>query len=178
MRRYNEGYHFVTLVVNSRIPIFQIEHLAYTSIDTLNFYYHRKDYDLLGYVVMPDHIHFLCATQRPISEIVRDIKKYIAKEAVAYLTQNRPELLGNFKMASPGKRGHVYQIWQKDFYDFNITSDSKFLEKLKYMYQNPLRKELCQNVLDYKFSDARRYFGSGDPKLPGVGAVGNRGYRR
>lgn len=129
--------------------------------------------ELLGYVVMPDHIHFICSTQKPISNIVRDIKKYIAKEVINYLTHNESELLSKFRRHNPGKRHHTYRIWQRDFYDFNILTEERFLEKLKYMYNNPLRKGLSENVLEYKFSDAVRYFGSGDfgsgdPKLPGV----------
>jgi len=166
VRKYSEGYHFVTIVTNNRLPIFGIEYLAHTSINALNFYYRRKDYDLLGYVVMPDHVHFICSTQKSISTIVRDIKKYIAKGVVSYLAHNKLELLEKFKMASPGKRGHIYQIWQRDFFDFNILNETKFIEKLKYMYNNPLRKGLCEGVTEYKFSDAGRYFGSGDPKLP------------
>ncbi len=93
MRKYSEGYHFVTIVTNNRFPIFEIEYLAYISINTLNFYHRRKDLDLLGYVIMPDHIHFICSTQKSISNIVRDIKKYIAKEIINYLTHNDLELL-------------------------------------------------------------------------------------
>ena len=34
------------------------------------------------------------------------------------------------------------------------------------MYENPVRKNLCNDIFDYEFSDIKKYFGSGDPKLP------------
>ncbi|MDI6779429.1 MAG: hypothetical protein QME25_04455 [Bacteroidota bacterium] len=49
-------------------------------------------------------------------------------------------LLSNIQLSKPKKKGHIYQLWQTDFYDFNILTESKLNEKLRYMYENPLRK--------------------------------------
>lgn len=169
MPKFTEGFHFVTLVINHRIPLFSNKGLATVATQVLRFYQERGDYELHGYVIMPEHIHFVCYPVKPISEIVRDIKKYIAKKAVEYLIQHNKKLLDSFKMSEPAKRKHFYQIWQRDFYDFNIISEKKLNEKLRYMYENPLRKELSDKVLAYPFSDAHKYFGSGDPKLSVTG---------
>jgi putative transposase len=135
-------------------------------LETLNFYNERGDYKLIGFLVMPEHIHFICIPSKHISEIVRDIKKYVAKKVIEHFSKINQRLLIRFEVPRHGKRNHIYQIWQSDFYDFNITTEKKLFEKLKYMYENPIRKGLCGGVLEYKFSDAQRYFGSGDPKLP------------
>lgn len=164
--KFAEGHHFVTLIINNRKRIFGDETLATLAQNTLTFYHKRGDYDLLGYVIMPDHIHFVCNTSKSISELVRDIKKYIARKMVEYLSRNNPMLLDTFGLPSPLKRKHTYQVWQQDFYDFNILSEDKLFEKLVYIYENPVRKGLCKEILEYKFSDAHRYFGSGDPNLP------------
>jgi putative transposase len=164
--KFSEGYHFITLVVNQRIPIFEINSLARLAIKALEFYTKRGDYELHGFVIMPDHIHFICNPQKIVSEIIRDIKKYISKYAIQYLLDKNSTLLDKFKLKKPRKRKHVYQIWQSDFYDFNIMAERKFQEKLRYMYENPSRKGLCDQMQEYEFSDVNRYFGSGDPKLP------------
>jgi REP element-mobilizing transposase RayT len=164
--KFSEGYHFITLVVNQRIPIFKFNSLAKLAMQTLEFYAKRGDYELRGFVIMPDHIHFICDPRKFISEVIRDIKKYISKKTIQYLLSENKNLLNRFKLNKHGKRKHVYQIWQGDFYDFNIMTEKKFHEKLRYMYENPLRKGLCEQMEEYEFSDVSRYFGSGDPKLP------------
>jgi hypothetical protein len=101
-----------------------------------------------------------------LPSIIRDIKKYIAKETIRALITLDEEMLLTIRLLAPKKRRHTYQLWQAGYYDFNILTESKLNEKLKYMYENPLRKGLCNNPFDYEFSDAKRYFGSGDPRLP------------
>ncbi len=135
---------------------------------------------------MPDHIHMICESvgnnrspdldtpsgsgrSPDLPNIIRDIKKYIAKEAIKHLSTLNKDMLSSIQLPMPKKRGHTYQLWQPDYYDFNILTEKKLNEKLKYMYENPLRKGLCNEIFEYEFSDLTRYFGSGDPKLPGEG---------
>ena len=101
-----------------------------------------------------------------LPSIIRDIKKYIAKQAIGRLSALDKNMLLNIQLPKPKKRRHTYQLWQPDYYDFNILTERKLNEKLKYMYENPLRKGLCNDPFDYEFSDVKRYFGSGDPKPP------------
>ncbi|MBM4350280.1 MAG: hypothetical protein FJ106_10405 [Deltaproteobacteria bacterium] len=245
-RKYNEGYHFITMVTNKRVEVFKYKDIAKAAVSTLLFYEQRGDFKLKGFIVMPDHIHMICESvgnnrspnrntpsgsgrspdlpdnnqspgsgrspdlpnnnhpsgrgrspdlpdnnqspgsgrspdlpdnnQSPgsgrspdLPDIIRDIKKYIAKKAIEYLLVWDKGILLRILLPMPKKKGHTYQLWQPDYYDFNILSEKKFTEKLRYMYQNPLRKGLCDNIFEYEFSDIKRYFGSGDPKLPGGG---------
>jgi REP element-mobilizing transposase RayT len=201
--KYSEGYHFITMVTNKRVKVFKYKDTALIAINTILFYEKRGDFNLYGYVVMPDHIHMICeyshhpsasdrspdlsgiirpgSGQSPdppditkmgngrspdLPAIIRDIKKYIAKETIHVLKTLDEEMLLTIRLTRQKKRRHTYQLWQPDYYDFNILTESKLNEKLKYMYENPLRKGLCGNPFDYEFSDVKRYFGSGDPKLP------------
>jgi REP-associated tyrosine transposase len=185
--KYSEGYHFITIVTNKRVGVFKYKDTAIIAINTILFYEKRGDFNLKGYIVMPDHIHMICEflsggrspNQPDITEagrsrspdlpdIIRDIKKYIAKETIRALKTLDEEMLLAIRLSRQKKRGHTYDLWQPDYYDFNILTDSKLNEKLKYMYENPLRKGLCNNPFDYEFSDIKTYFGSGDPKLPHV----------
>jgi len=197
--KYSEGFHFITIVTNKRIDAFKYRDTALIAINTILFYEKRGDFDLKGYIVMPDHIHMICEfldsgrspdlpagpkagsgrspdlpnIKQPgsgrspdLPSIIRDIKKYIAKGTIRALITLDEEMLLTIRLLTPKKRRHTYQLWQPDYYDFNILTESKLNEKLKYMYENPLRKGLCNNPFDYEFSGVKRYFGSGDPKLP------------
>jgi len=187
--KYDEGYHFVTIVTNKRVEVFKHQDIARMAIDTILFYEKRGDFKVKGFIVMPDHVHMICECFHPASgsdrspglfanthpgsgrspdlpSIIRNIKKYIAKEAIQCLSVLDKTMLSHIQLPKPKKRKHTYQLWQPDYYDFNILTDGKLNEKLKYMYENPIRKGLCDSPFDYEFSDIKRYFGSGDPKLP------------
>jgi len=183
--KYDEGYHFITIVTNKRVEVFKYKDTALIAINTILFYEKRGDFNLKGYIIMPDHIHMICeffgsgrSTSLPnitqagsgrspdLPSIIRDIKKYIAKETVRALITSDDEMLLTIRLSRQKKRRHTYQLWQPGYYDFNILTESKLNEKLQYMYKNPLRKGLCDNPFDYEFSDVKRYFGSGDPKPP------------
>jgi len=183
--KYDEGFHFITVVTNKRVEVFKYKDTAMIAVNTILFYEKRGDFNLKGYIIMPDHIHMICEflgsgrspgppdiTQTgsggspDLPSIIRDIKKYVAKETIRTLLTLDEEMLLTIRLSRQKKRGHIYQLWQPDYYDFNILTESKLNEKLEYMYENPIRKGLCDNPFDYEFSDVKRYFGSGDPKLP------------
>ena len=35
-------------------------------------------------------------------------------------------------------------VWQKQFYDFNVWSERKRVEKLRYMHRNPVKRGLVE----------------------------------
>jgi len=51
-----------------------------------------------------------------------------------------------------------FKLWQPGFYDFNIFSDEKLLEKLDYIHSNPVRAGFVLSPRDYKWSSYKEYF--------------------
>ncbi len=49
-------------------------------------------------------------------------------------------------------------IWQKRFYDFNVWSDRKRIEKLRYMHRNPVTRGLVASPELWRWSSFRAYF--------------------
>ncbi|TAG10184.1 MAG: alanine--tRNA ligase [Verrucomicrobia bacterium] len=101
-------------------------------------HFHGSRYILFAAVVMPDHFHLLIEPQpkeydplaNPIfwelAELMHSIKSFTAKE-INKLT------------------GTTGTVWQKDYHDRLIRSDSDLWEKFEYIITNPQRKELTQN---------------------------------
>ena len=86
--------------------------------------------DILAYVVMPDHVHFLSsAGENGLPELVRRFKGISAK------------LLR--------ERHGLYHAWQKSFFDHIIRSQESLEEKCEYIRQNPVRRKLVMNANDY-----------------------------
>ena len=50
-----------------------------------------------------------------------------------------------------------YRVWQRRFYDFNVWSEKKRLEKLDYMHANPVKSRLVESPEAWKWSSWRFY---------------------
>lgn len=86
-------------------------------------YFHTQRYQLYAYVVMDDHAH---AILRPIgkynlSRIMQTLKSYTTRE-----------------LWRVGIRQGA--VWQKDYFDRIIRSESDLLEKMQYILNNPYKR--------------------------------------
>ena len=48
-------------------------------------------------------------------------------------------------------------FWQRRYYDHNVRTHSSFVEKLRDIHRNPVKRGLCATPLDWKWSSYRRY---------------------
>jgi hypothetical protein len=63
------------------------------------------------------------------------------------------------------------RVWQRRFYDLNVWSDKKRLEKLTYMHNNPVKRGLAKGPGDWPWSSWRFYF-RGDASLWAMDRIG------
>ncbi|MBU1075522.1 transposase, partial [Patescibacteria group bacterium] len=56
------------------------------------------------------------------------------------------------------KARQSFHVWQNGFYDFNIYSEKKFIEKLNYIHDNPVKHKLAKNSKDWKYSFYQNYY--------------------
>ena len=52
---------------------------------------------------------------------------------------------------------HEKPFWQRRYYDFNVHSEKKRVEKLRYMHRNPVVRGLVTHPEDWKWSSFRHY---------------------
>jgi putative transposase len=88
-----------------------------------------------GYVVMPEHVHLL----------VNEPGRGLLFRAVQALK------------LSVSMRSHERPFWQAHYYDFNISNHEKFVEKLRYIHRNPVRRRLVTKPEDWQWSSFRHY---------------------
>jgi putative transposase len=94
-----------------------------------------------GYVVMPEHVHLLL--NEPESGMLCDALHFL-KLSFAKLSRSvRPKDDGAF--------------WQKRYYDRNIRSYRDFMEKLRYIHRNPVKRGLCAQPEEWPWSSFRHY---------------------
>lgn len=162
MPRYEiEGsLHFITSVTNKRVNIFMQDWACKIVVQAMNFYIHRGDVVIIGYMIMPDHLHVIADfnPESSISKFMINFHKFSAREIIKQLKLDGDrEVLDNLLLEVEKRKHHQYQLWEGSSYDFNIISYNKLYEELNYMHNNPIRKNLVSNIEDYPYSSWHNY---------------------
>lgn len=165
---YDQGFaYFITTTLSGFVELLNQEKHAQILIRNLDFYRGKLEFKLLAYVIMPHHLHLIIlpGSKGSISQIMRDFKKYTAREIIQQLhEEKRFYVLDVFHKAAQryhpkGSRG--YQVWQDRFDDLALCSPEVFGTKLDYVHNNPVKAGLVNSPSDYRYSSASNY-GSGD----------------
>jgi len=56
-----------------------------------------------------------------------------------------------------GTIGHPERFWQARFYDFNVWTEKKRIEKLRYIHRNPVARGLAFSAEQWRWSSFRWY---------------------
>jgi putative transposase len=158
--------HFVTTKTFKNYPYFKDERCCSILLENLDFHRKKQGFKILGYTIMPDHLHCLIFwdikeyPKLTISKAMMGIKGYSAKSIIEYLSEQGqlplPTREGENKLH---RREWKHQIWQPGFYDFNVCTEKKFYEKLEYMHNNPINAGLCKILEDYRWSSYKQNIG-------------------
>ncbi|XOU94636.1 MAG: REP-associated tyrosine transposase [Candidatus Kerfeldbacteria bacterium] len=167
--RFNEvSYaHFITTKTFENKKIFSDKNCCEILVSDIDFYSGKLGFQLIGYCIMPDHLHLIIwwdvegNNDLNISKVMHRIKGLSAQNLSRYLLGSRgvsasTESQGTKALSTLSKK-HVMKIWQPSFYDFNIYSDNKLNEKLNYIHYNPVRAGLCAEPEDWIWSSYSYY---------------------
>ncbi len=158
-RRYGLGHlHFITCSCYRREPLLGTGRARSLFLKILAEVRERHDFALIGYVVMPEHIHLLMGEPRKGTPTTL---MQVLKQRVARALHGR----GPRKRRPPGqarlwdedspKKGSAF--WQRRFYDFNVWSKKKN-EKLNYMHFNPVKRGLARHPKEWLWSSYGFYW--------------------
>ena len=152
LRRIHGGgnLHFITTSCYQREPLLGSARARDVFLEIFEQVRKRYDFDVIGYVVMPEHIHVL------ISEPKRDtipMVVQVLKQQVAH----RP-----LQKSKPSSQRELWEtmrprFWQRRCYHFNGYSDRKVTEKLRYMHQNPVERGLVPSPELWCWSSYRAF---------------------
>jgi putative transposase len=151
-RRYGFGHlHFITCSCYRRLPLLRSVRRRDLLLRILDEVRTRYEFLLVGYVVMPEHIHLLISEPRiGTPSTVMQVLKQRTSRALRRKRRKNPNQLGLWAEASDGQR-----FWQRRFYDFNVWSRKKRIEKLHYMHRNPVKRGLVSEPKLWPWSSYR-----------------------
>lgn len=135
-RRQNTGNtHFITFSCQGRNPYLQSVESKLVFQRIAESARKRYQFHVFAYVIMPEHVHLLVSEPhlKPLS-----IALAVLKREVASLLLPKP-------------------FWLPRYYDFNVFTNEKRIEKLRYIHRNPVHRGLAERPEDYPWSSFRFY---------------------
>ena len=155
LKRYNNtgGLHFITFSCYRRLPLLGAERrrdLFERALETT-----RRNYGsvIVGYVVMPEHVHLLMGEPRRanVSTAIKALKQGVSRRVLSRMRRRarQPQLFA--------EGVELKRFWQPRYYDFNVWSEKKIAEKLLYMHRNPVKRGLVQKPEQWHWSSFRHY---------------------
>jgi putative transposase len=127
--------HFLTFSCHDRLPY--LSSAVARELFELSLEQMRKRYvfHVFGYVIMPEHVHLMVSEPGSgmLDRAIQALKTSVSKQS-----NQRP-------------------FWLARYYDFNVHSEEKRIEKLKYIHRNPVIRGLVARPEDWKWSSFRHY---------------------
>ena len=162
-RIYGLGHlHFLTFSCYRRLPLLGSGRARNEFVRVLGEVRREYDFKLVGYVVMPEHVHLLIS--EPLranpSMVIKMLKQRVSRRLRAKRRRRVSAAQASFSFVRGG--GELKQFWQRRFYDFNVWSRKKKIEKLNYIHMNPVKRRLVANPKDWPWSSFNFYQGRGE----------------
>ena len=145
--------HFITCSCYRRLPFLRSARARDRFLVILEQTRRRYRFVVVGYVVMPEHVHLLITEPdvgRP-STVMQVLKQRTARALLpkrGHRDRRQRKLFGEEPQRA---------FWQARFYDFNVWTAKKRVEKLRYMHRNPVKRGLVESPEQWRWSSYRRY---------------------
>src|SRR5580658_2943772 len=134
--------YLVTAVTAERRSIFQVTATAELLERTILDYRNQGRFLLHAFVIMPDHFHALITPAPEVS----------LEKAMQFIK-------GGFSFRLKSK----HDVWMRSFNESQILTEEKFVNCVRYIHENPVRRGLVSTPEAYPFSSAAR---SGSDPIP------------
>jgi putative transposase len=138
LRRFQQSGHLHAVNVNCfrKQSLFDTPEPRETFLAILEETRVRYAFDVVGYVVMPTHVHLLMSEPEThlLSTAVQVVKQRFSRTRVL-----------------------EEHVWERRYYDFNVFSGQKVEEKLHYIHTNPVTAGLVPAPADWLWSSYRWY---------------------
>lgn len=133
-------YHIMMRGVNKQ-TIFESDMDNYKFMKIVREVKNTSDFNLLGYCLMGNHVHFLMKeNEDPISHVMQRIS---TNYAAWYNWKNE-------------RVGHLFQ----DRFKSEVVEDERYLLTVsRYIHQNPVKAQMVNSTASYKWSSYNEYLG-------------------
>jgi REP element-mobilizing transposase RayT len=106
-------------------------------------------YDLIAWVVMPNHVHVLIRTYKGVAlgRIVQSWKSYTGRRIRRMMEEGE---IGARRFEGKG-------VWMREYWDRYIRNERHFEAAVRYIHDNPVKAGLAELAEDWPWSSAREF---------------------
>jgi putative transposase len=144
LKHYQQTHHlhFITFTCFHRARFLQTAQACEVFVQTLERVRCWYGFYVVGYVVMPEHVHLLISEPEhgSLALVLQMLKQVVSRKL----------------------RTGASPFWQARYYDFNVWSERKRIEKLRYLHENPVRRGLVDQPEDWRWSSFRHHMAGED----------------
>ena len=160
LKRYygQHDLHYITFTCYRRAALLRSVRARNLFVKVLGQVRDAYGFALVGFVVMPEHVHLLIG--EPAKGTPSTVLQ-VLKQRVARILRRRRRAAGQLQFRF-GYEDALPQFWQRRFYDFNVWSRKKRIEKLGYMHMNPVKRGLVGSPGNWLWSSYAWYEGRDD----------------
>jgi len=150
---------FITTTVNGHKPVFSLPEIADVIVTQISESITYFDCSVVGYVIMPEHIHLLLGMKRIelLSKFIQSLKSLSSRKI-------KSRIPPQFKESFSAEKG--YKFWNTRFDDVIINSEKQFKIKLNYIHNNPVKAGLVDRAIDWKYSSAKDWLTEDSGPIP------------
>jgi putative transposase len=173
-RYYGQRHlHLITCSCYRRLPLLPSQRAMRVFVKILDQVRERYGFALVGYAVMPEHIHLLISEPErgTPSTVMQVLKQRVSRQLRRKPPKPASGAQLRLRFAESDER--LPQFWQRRFQDFNVWSHKKKVEKvekLNYMHMNPVKRALVTRPKDWPWS-SYSFYANGHPGLIRIDAT-------
>jgi putative transposase len=142
LKRYQQegDDHFLTFSCHNREPYLNDPTSRTLFLEALETTRSKYKFQVLGYVVMPEHVHLLLSEplEKPLASALQALKLSVSKRS-----KQRP-------------------FWLPRYHDKNVLTHNHRIDTLHYIHRNPVTRGLVANPEHWSWS-SYRYFTLKEP---------------
>jgi len=125
--------YLITTATHKREALFNNKQVTDIVADALRWLHEHRRIDLVAYIIMPDHLHFIAGLlSGTLSDVMHSLKSFTAKNINKILN----------------KEGAV---WQGQYHDHAIGKEESLEDVVYYCLHNPVRKGLVDDYRKYPY---------------------------
>lgn len=150
---------YLTIVARNRLPVFRTDAIKQVTCKALDEARISGSFLIFAYVIMIDHIHMISSQPGTSADVLRFVKGITGRRIIDYLKENDYNRSLAKLRHDEWKRKHKYSVWQQEKNVFSIFSEAAFMQKVNYIHMNPVRANMVERAIDYRWSSARIWQG-------------------
>ncbi|NII29043.1 hypothetical protein HB364_28450 [Pseudoflavitalea sp. X16] len=161
----SDGIYFITFTCYQWLHLLEEVNgydIVYKQFDILK----QEGHFIVGYVIMPNHIHVLIAfrnSEQLINQRIGAVKRFMAYEIIRRLQKaaktSTLQILTKGVNATARKRGKLHEVFEPSFDGKHCRSSLFIKQKLDYIHHNPCsgKWQLVDYPAAYLHSSAKYY---------------------